>query len=249
MNYAIASCVFLSALISNKTMAASTSIDSVDQKTKVISAKLTSRFHSAGFFYFGGKVAEYHPAFDLHFNLETKFLGYTFFKAFDLQDIHSSFNFALAGVYKNIQAGKKLRFTPQLIILIEQPHKIVDEGSDVGGTLTTALKLTDRITFEETFILFNVLFETKHMDIINRFRLLYSEGHLDLIFTGWHNHSFPDEDEHSTGAISVGYNRIKVSDHFLLGASIMGSATIKSSNREEVPERKGIICSVTATLW
>jgi hypothetical protein len=249
MNYAVVSWMLLSALISTKTVAASTSIDSVEQKTKAISMKVTSRFHSAGFFYFGGKVAEYHPAFDLHFNVETKFLGYTFFKAFDLQDIHSSFNFALAGVYKNIPVGKKLKFTPQVIILIEQPHKVVDEGSDLGGTLTTALKLTDRITFEETFILFNVLFETKHMDIINRFRLLYSEKHLDVIFTGWHNHSFLDEDEHSTGALSLGYNRIKVRDQFLLGLSIMGSTTIKSSNREEVPERKGIVCSVTATLW
>src|SRR5690349_14257107 len=77
--------------------------DSTKKKQqKQVSLRLTSRVHSGGFFYFGGKVAEYSPAFDFAVNFETPHFNYMFFKAADLGNLHSSFNFALAGISKTI---------------------------------------------------------------------------------------------------------------------------------------------------
>jgi hypothetical protein len=222
--------------------------DSTRQKQREIATKLTVRTHSAGFFYFGGKVAEYNPAADLSFNMESRNFGFTVFKAADLSDLHSSFNFALAGIYKNILLHKRLRVTPQFLVLIEQPNRIVDEGSDVGCTLTTAWKISNTLSLDETFIVFNVVFETEHMDMINRMRLTYTKKHFDIIGMAWHNNGIIDREKHLTSALSVGYNRVNVSSSLTLGATLMAASTWVSSNKEEVPERKGVVLTLTAII-
>jgi hypothetical protein len=223
--------------------------DSTDKKkSRNVSLRITSRAHTAGFFYFGGKVAEYNPAFDINVNLESRNFGYTFFKAVDLADVHSSFNFALAAIYKHIPVGKKLRFTPQLIVLIEQPNKLVDEGSDAGVTLMTTWKINDHFSLEETAILFNLVFEQQHMDMINRLRLQYTNRHFDVMMMAWHNNKLMDHGQHATGGLSVGYNRVRIADRVLLGATLMGSATVMSSDTTDVPERKGVIFTLSATI-
>jgi hypothetical protein len=218
------------------------------KKSRDVAMRITSRVHSAGFFYFGGKLAEYSPAFDVNFNIESKTFGYTFFKAADLTDVHSSFNFALAAIYKNIPLNKKVRITPQFIALIEQPNKVVDKGSDVGVTFMTSWKMNERLTVEETAILFNLMFEQQHMDMINRLRVIYSAKHWDLIMMGWHNNDLLDHQQHTTGALSAGYNRVRVGSKILLGATVMASATLYSSDLVDVPERKGVIVSLSATI-
>jgi hypothetical protein len=221
--------------------------DSVRKKHQVSTLRLTTRAHSSGFFYFGGKLAEYNPAFDFNINLETPTFGYTFFKATDLTNIHSSFNFALAAIYKNF-AVKKFKYTPQVLVLIEQPHRIVDEGSDVGFTFTTSYKISNSLTVEHTVIFFNLIFETAYMDVINRMRVLYSKNHMDFTLMGWHNNGVLDSEHHLTAAISAAYNRIKISNHLNIGAGVMASATGYSSDIGTVPERKGITFTVSATI-
>jgi hypothetical protein len=142
--------------------------DTTEKRHKDLSLRITSRIHSTSFFYFGGKIAEYNPGFDLNLNIETPNCGYTFFKAADLTDIHSSFNFALAGIYKNFSFKNRYKFTPQVILLLEQPYKVVDEGSDFGITFTNSYKVSPSLTIEETVIFFNLVFETVYMDMINR---------------------------------------------------------------------------------
>jgi hypothetical protein len=224
------------------------SLDTTDRNQHDLALKITSRIHSGGFFYFGGKMAEYNPAIDINLTAESRSLGFVLFKAADLADIHSSFNFALAGVYKNIHPAPRLKLTPQFIALIEQPSRIVDEGSDVGVTITTAYKLNNFLTIEETMIFFNLIFETKHLDFINRIRLLYSRKNLDLALMGWHNNNLLDHASHGTAALSLGYNRVKISPRFSMGASIMASSTFISSDKEDVPERNGLIVSVIGVL-
>jgi hypothetical protein len=222
--------------------------DTTSAKRSLRLLKFTGRAHSAGYFYYGGKLAERNPSFDITMNLETATVGYTFLKAVDLADIHSSFNFALAGIHKHIAIGKKLKITPQFVVLIEQPTKIVDEGSDVGATFTLTYKPSRSITIEETLILFNLVFETTHLDCINRGRVTWSQKHLDVMLTGWHNNSFLDREAHATSTLSIAYNRIKFGERITVGTAVMGSSTFFSTDSNKVPERHAIVFSLTVSI-
>ncbi len=250
MNAYFTPCIFIFALTSFTALAnVEDPKDSVQaKKQKQHALRITARTHSGGFFYFGGRLSERNPAFDVNVTVEGKHFGYTFFKAMDLTDIHSSFNFALAGLFKNININQKLRVTPQVLVLIEQPNHIVDEGSDVGVTFTTAYKFNDQFSIDETVIVFNVAFETSELDMINRLRLLYTKKHVDVILMGWHNNQVLDHDYHVTSALSIGYNRIKVNDRLNVGASLMASSTMLSSNIADTPKKNGLTASLTATF-
>jgi hypothetical protein len=240
--------IFACILLTFEALAETHPRDSAAVKQSNPILRITSRVHSTSFFYFGGKIAEYNPGFDLNLNVETRNFGYTFFKAVDLTDIHSSFNFALAGIYKNFNFKNKFKFTPQVILLLEQPYKVVDEGSDFGVTFTSSCKLNSYLTIEETVIFFNLVFETGYMDIINRMRILYSKKHIDLIVMGWNNNGLMDHENHSTAALSVGYNRVKLSNRLMLGSSVMASDTVYSSDQSHVPKRKGIIFTLSLSM-
>ena len=112
----------------------------------------------------------------------------------------------------------------------------------------TTYKLTKELTIEETFILFNIVFETSYLDIINRIRLMYAKKHLDIFLMAWNNNSWVDAEKHYTGALSIAYNRVKISEHLQIGAGVMAAGTYLSSDRTEVPERKGIVFTLTATV-
>jgi hypothetical protein len=217
--------------------------DSTQQKKQSLAVRVTARTHSSSFFYYGGKVAESNPAFDLHTGIEHKNFGLTLFRAVDLANAHSSYNFALAAVYKNILVTKKLKFTPQVLVLLEQPYKFADKGSDVGYTFTTTYKLNNNCSIEETFILFNLIFEQQHMDMINRLRFLYQYQHVDLMLTAWHNNGLIDTDEHATVSLTAGLNRLKLGKTFSLGIFGM-AATQQPINAEGVRQANRFVLSL-----
>lgn len=221
--------------------------DTATRKDKPLVIRTMSRVHSASFFYFGGKIAEENPAIDLSISVETPRFGYSFLKAADLADIHSSFNFALATVYGHLNNRNRIRFTPQMIVLIEQPNKLVDEGSDIGITFTSLYRVSESITIEETAICFNMVFETAHRDFINRLRLLYSAKHLDLTAMLWHNNNLLDEETHITSALSVAYNRVKISKMVRVGATLTASATLASSDTEHVAKQRALMLTISVS--
>lgn len=220
--------------------------DTVSRKTRPLIIRTTSRLHSATFFYLGGKIAGENPGMDVSINLETPRFGYSFLKAADLADLQSSFNFALAALYLHLNTGK-FRFTPQAIVLIEQPGKLVDKGSDMGVTFTSLYRISDVFAVEETAICFNLFFETSHLDFINRLRLLYSKRHVDLTAMFWHNNDVLDHDTHVTSAISVAYARVKISKTALISAMVTASATLASSGEERVPKENALMITISVT--
>lgn len=204
----------------------------------------TARLHTKGMFNYGGRICSDNPAFDVNFIYDRKQWGFLFYKAFDLKDHTTANNFALAVFYKNFRLGNKITFTPHGGILLEQPQRFADHGSDFVFIATTAFKVNPRFTVEHTAMLANLLIEPDLRDCVNRLRLLYSSRHLDITYMLWNNSKIFDKNSYTSTGLTIAYSKIPLSDSFNLSAGMTGLSVIQSSHTESVPETNRIVLSL-----
>lgn len=204
----------------------------------------TARIHSKGMFAFGGRISSENPAVDLNFIYERKQWGLLLFKAADMKDHTSPFNFALAALYKNIRISKRLTITPNLGTFLEQSHSIADYGSDVATIIITSYKISPVLIADHTALVGNLVIDPKERDWVNRFRLMYSNKHLDVTYWLWHNNHVFDHTDYISSGITVGYSRVKVSKHMNLSASITELSMLRSSDTQSVPTGNKVLVSL-----
>ena len=165
--------------------------------------RLTTRLTSRGMFNFSGRICTENPAFDLSLVYDRKAWGIMNFHVIDLQNIHSDNNFSLTLLYTRVRIGKRITFTPHTGYLVG------DWGKEKGDRqiFITAVKINSRLHADHTMLFPNVVGKTDH-DWVNRIRMLYNaDGHLDFIFSIWHNNRVFDRAEYfstaSTALITV----------------------------------------------
>jgi hypothetical protein len=210
---------------------------------------VTTRVHTMGLFMYMGKVVNHNPAVDIFFNTTgPNGWGISAFKVVDVNDVHSNNNFAFAFVSKSFHLGQRVTVTPFVGGGLEQQHGFVSHGSDVMLQLQSGYRLNKKLTLDHIAIFNNVLFETEFADWTNRFRLLYSDGHVDITGYFWHNNSLIDHATYTSTGVSIFYNRMPVAKRLWLGAGLTTLATVNSSNPEALPTQTGIQFSTALTF-
>ena len=84
------------------------------------------------------------------------------------------------------------------------------------------------------------MLEPEMRDWVNRFRILYSKGHVDITLMGWHNNSVFDEVEYTTCGASIFYSRAKLSEGLMLNAGVTGLAMAHTSDEKATPSVHGV---------
>jgi hypothetical protein len=181
------------------------------------------RFHNEGQFQFGGRMVSTNPGMDFSINYDRKAWGFIMFKAQDLINSNTGFNFMLAAFNKNFKIGKRLTITPTVGALLEQSRTFADQGSDVALILFTTYKLSTHLNLEYATLFGNFVVYTPEKDWVNRLRLTYSTKHVDVILSGWHNNHVFDEYDYITYSASIFYGRVKIADHLFwqIGATCL----------------------------
>jgi hypothetical protein len=210
---------------------------------------ITTRVHTMGLFMYMGKVVNHNPAADIFFNTTgPKGWGISAFKVVDVNDIHSNNNFAFAFISKTFHLGDRLTATPFIGGGLEQQHGFVSHGSDVMLQLQSGYRINKKLTIDHIAIFNNVLFYTEFSDWTNRFRLMYSDGHVDITGFFWSNNALIDKASYTSTGMSIFYNRVPVAKRLWLGAGLTTLATVNSSNPEVLPAQTGIQFSTALTF-
>ncbi len=225
------------------------STDTSDNSAAKRSAcKATSRIHSMGLFSYGGRLVCQNHVMDLHFVYNRRTWGFQFFKAFDLHDTYTPINFALAAVNKPFSVSKKLTITPHLGVVLEQFRSVADHGSDAAAFLVTAYKIHPRLTLEHTAMFGNLVLEPDMRDWVNRLRLLYSHGHLDVNLFAWHNNQVFDAVGYSTVGLSVTMARLPLSDPFTMQAGITALYMASASDERTMAGANGLFLTLGVSV-
>jgi hypothetical protein len=206
------------------------------------------RFHNAGQFQFGGRMVSTNPGMDFSINYDRKNWGFIMFKAQDLVDSHTGFNFMLAGFNKNFKIGKRLTITPTVGALLEQSKTFADKESDVALILFTNYKISQHMTLEYATLFGNFVVDPEYKDWVNRLRLTYSTKHIDMIASGWHNNRVFDEYDYITYSLSVFYGRIKIADHLFWQAGITCLRMPYTSSEVAYPTTNGLYLTTGITF-
>ena len=209
-------------------------------KEKAAHLRLTSRLHSKGMFFYSGRIITKNPVTDINFVYERKQWGFLFFKAIDLVDRNTDINFSLAVLYKNFKLGNRVTITPNVGFILEQKKSVADQGSDAVTIVNTAIKLNRNFTFDNSAI-FGNLFITNEYNWTNRFRLLFSEKHVDATAYFWHNNKLFDGTGYASTGMTVSYSRMKLSEHLSASTGISGLLMLNSNDQEDFPMRNGIV--------
>jgi hypothetical protein len=220
----------------------------VAARKKISHARITARIQSLGIFNYGGLVANSNPVFDVNFTYDRKTWGCMLFKAFDLYDAHSPYNFTLATVYKNIHISKQLTFTPFAGFVLEQERKIADPGSDGVVFLITSWKAAPHFTIEHCARFSNTIVDRQQFDWLNRFRASYSREHFDLSASAWRNNKVFDNNTYTTLGMSVGYNRVKISEHVKLNTSLSAIVVASMLPEDDEWSRNGLVFTFGVTV-
>jgi hypothetical protein len=227
------------------------SVDSsgvVPQKKKN-TPTVTTRVHTMGLFLYMGKVVNHNPAADLFFNYTTRNgWGFSAFKVVDVNDLHSHNNFAFMFVSKAFHLGQRLTIAPFLGAGLEQQHSFANRGSDAMAQLMSTYKLNKKLSVEYIGIFNNIIFATEHADWTNRFRLMYTDRHWDLIGLFWNNNGFIDHATYTSAGGSLYYNRIPVADKLWIGVGLTTLVTIQSSNERSIPKQSGLQFTTALTF-
>lgn len=218
------------------------------QQVRASNMRLGMRLHSMGQFAYGGRVVSDNPVVDFNFTYDRKNWGLQIFKAWDLRDLRTDINFALAVVNKNIHLGKRLTLTPSAGFILEQNKSIADHGSDVVFILTSSYKLGNGFALEHSALFGNLVLEPHEHDWVNRFRFLYSKKHLDLALLCWHNNQVLDRTEYATLGLSTFISRIKVSKVVTLNGGVTGLFMPYSNDTAEYPKRNGVVLTLGAIV-
>ncbi len=213
------------------------------------SASVAVRVHSMGIFTYMGKVVNHNPASDIFISYTSRTgWGVSAFKVVDLSDLHSHNNFAFVLLSKSFHVGKRLTIAPSIGAALEQQHKFADHGSDLLAMLTTTYKLNQHWTMEYNAMFANLIVEHKNTDWINRLRVLYSNGHLDVTGFLWHNNGVIDAGHYLSSGASIFYNRIKLGKKVWLGVGMTGLYTSIQSNPEQPHYQKGLQFTTSLTI-
>jgi hypothetical protein len=226
--------------------------DSVREEKKVRHSKstLTTRFLTRGYFSFTGRIISPNPAVDFFYTYDRKQWGFVTFKAFDVYDHTTTNNFMLAMFRKNIHIGKRLTITPQIGAILEQSYSFADKGSDIASIIITSYKISNALTIDQTMIFGNLVVDPEERDMANRLRVLYTKNHWDFTLLCWHNNKLIDHDnsEYFSTGFNVFYSRIKVSEHLLLSAGILGVMMNYTSTESEYPTNNGIFFTLAGYI-
>jgi hypothetical protein len=220
----------------------------IPAKTKP-SYTITTRVHTMGLFMYMGKVVNHNPAADLYFNVTTaNGWGVSAFKVVDVNDVHSNNNFSFAFLSKTFHIGKRLTTAPFVGFGLEQQHGFVSHGSDAMLQLQSSYRINKKLVVDHIAIFNNVYFYTEFADWTNRFRLLYTDGHVDITGFFWNNNAVIDDATYTSTGVSIFYNRVPVAKRLWLGAGLTTLATVASSNQERLPNQTGIQFSTALTF-
>ena len=241
-------------LVSGSLQIVACPVDSLTDSSKTQNAtlksqiKINARLQSLGVFGYGGMIANTNPGFDVSLNYSRKHWGLFVFKAFDLYDGRSPYNFMLAMVNKPFHLSRQLTFTPNFGFVVEQCRSIADKDSDGVVFLITSYKLNHEVTFEHCARFSNTVLETQYFDWLNRFKLSYLKNHIDLSVTTWHNNNIFDDTKHTSVGGSVGYGKIPIAKHLQLSTMITAIKMVANTDKEELHAGSGISFSVFVTF-
>ena len=210
--------------------------------------KATARLHSMGLFSYGGRLVSHNHVMDVHVVYNRKTWGFQFFKAVDLHDRRTPINFAMAAFNRPFHLGDRLTLTPHVGILLEQTSSLADYGSDVAGFLTASYRLRPNFTVEYTGIFANLVIAPGHRDWINRLRLLYTDGHLDVTLFGWHNNQVFDAQTYGAVGISVFMSRLPLSGPFSLQTGLTGLYMASASEERLREGASGLFLTLGVTV-
>ena len=225
----------------------SDSVKAVKQKTYTM--KFTTRVHSMGLFSYAGRLVSDHPALDFNFTYDRKEFGFTFYKAFDLYDQHSDNNFSLALLYHHFKFGNRITFTPGMGFVLDQTHNVLaNSGSDASVIVTTAFKINPYFTVDHSLVMPNMIIESGDRDWINRVRLLYSQNHLDVNLTLWHNNKVFDHTEYLTTGLNVTYARININNHIFINTGLTAVVMPYSNDEVEYPKKNGLVFTLATVI-
>jgi hypothetical protein len=217
-------------------------------RKKRSSLKVTTRVQSLGVFNYGGLIANENPVFDVNFTYDRKRWGCMIFKALDIYDAHSSYNFTLAVAYKNIHVSKRITFTPYGGFVLEQERKVADPGSDGVVFLITSCKVAEHVTLEHCARFSNTVINTKEFDWLNRFKALYTREHLDISASAWRNNRVFEKTTYTTLGMSIGYSRVKIAEHVKLNTTLSALMVASMPGEDQSDNRSGLIFTIGATI-
>lgn len=211
---------------------------------------LMVRTHNAGYFAFTTRIISTNPALDFFYTYDRKKWGFMAFKAFDLYDHTTANNFMLMMFRKTFRLNNRLTITPHVGTILEQTNSFADKGSDISSIIITSYKISNSLTIDHTAILGNLIIEPMSRDWFNRLRLLYSKKHWDLTLQACHNNRVIDYDnsEYFSTGLHVFYNRLKISNHVLMGAGATGLVMAYSNTPSEYPKTNGVFFSLLAFI-
>lgn len=209
--------------------------------------KVTARAHNMGLFSYGGRLVTNNTVVDLQLNYTRRTWGFVFFKAVDLGDNHTPINFSLAAVNHAFHFGNKFTVTPHVGVILEQFESIADHGSDAVVIVTSAYKLNSHFTLEHTALAGNLLLEPELCDWVNRLRVLYTNGHLDVTAFGWHNNKVFDQNEYVSAGLSIFYSRLKLLPRWSMQAGMTGLWTAYGSEEQPTTQASGVFLTLGLT--
>jgi hypothetical protein len=238
--------LFISFSLSGFTQSPTDSATSKKQKNYSTTAIV--RMHSMGMFYFSGRLISENPTADvfLNYNYSNKW-GINMFKAVDLYQSSSDYNFMIIMANKNFVLNKKLNMNVYGGVALEQEHHLVDHGSDVMGNVTTTYKLNKYLSMEHMALFGNLVFERKNADWVNRFKFMFSKGHVDLTAWAWFNNKVFDTSTYTSTGVTAFYSRIPVSSRLALSTGLTGFLMLDSSDLIANPKKNGVVLTVAAT--
>jgi hypothetical protein len=225
-------------------------IDSADLAKKKLAEshshwRLTTRLHDKGIFNFSGRLGSENPVLDVNFVYDRKTWGLFFFKGQDLVDRTTFYNFCVLTFNKQFRIGKQLVIAPAIGTLLEQGNGIADHGSDVVSQVTSTLRVSKHVTVEHMTLLGNLVIEPEARDWVNRVRVLYSGKHLDITGSVWHNNGVFDHSSYWSSGLSIGYNRLRLADHFFLGSAVSSIAMIQTTDAQANPKNNSIAFTIS----
>lgn len=210
--------------------------------------KVTTRMHSRGFFSNSGRFVADNPVVDLYVTYSGKNWGLQFFKAADLSDRHTPVNFAFALVNRPFHVGKRLTVTPSAGMLLEQYDGLADYGSDATLLITTSYRISKTLLIEHSALAGNLVLTPGLRDWVNRLRLLYSHGHLDITLFGWHNNAVFDHNSYVTTGASVFVSRLKLVETVTLQAGITGLYMATASGEQTLKNANGVYATLGLSI-
>lgn len=248
MNFSFATTSLIGFLLSFSHALAFTCADTIRQDSDKYQLRVMARMHSLSFFGYGGVIVNRNTAADLNLTYNRKRYGAMFIKAFDLQDIHGSYNFALAAAYARFELSKKVSVTPYVGASIGQCEKIVDPGSDAVLLLINSWRVTNEFTIEHCARLTGLIRHPEDFDWLNRFRFIYAKDHLDFMVMLWNNNAAFDNAGYTTMGVNAAFARMKVSERVTLSTGVTAIVVADLYKEDRDDFNNGLMLSIAASL-